>query len=480
MTATDVRDRARSLADLPNSQLITSDDELNSLNETYHDVYDWLLQNDDDYYLTETTITLTASMLSATNLGASNNEYVVPLPADFYRLRYLDWQSNNIWQPVNKMSLSGHDVAPASPQYLMRGSNLWLVGGMNTSYTIRIGYYPAPAQISIPSQTISFGTSYSPASFQNITEAFYTNLNQTMVYTINSTTIVSESNSLNTISSPVTIYSAAATISEMQYYKGYLYTLFSSTLWRGAGTLQATLTMATVTAAVTATDFAIYKDVLYICTATSIVTYTLAGTSIGTVALSLAAPLNPAVIGSAVYYVDSSNVLRNATAPTTSILSNTNSIVTDGTWLYILDTSNNLTRATITGTTLGTLATISTDTKYVCIPEVLTTTPQSALDQSYLPVITRETPQLLALGSAPPYTFSYPNNLFTELMSYQMAMDFKTKAGQDPSLLAGRLGSRDVGNQCTGLWLRMYQSIKRDDHQPGRINNRYSQNWGIW
>ena len=482
MTSTDVRDRARSLADLPNSQLITADDELNSLNETYHDVYDWLLQNDDDYYLTETTTTLTASMISSTNL--TGNEYLVPLPADFYRIRYLDWQSNNQWQEAYKFPMSMRDIPPASPMYRIRGNNLWFVGGLNTSYTIRIGYYPSPVQITLPFQTLSFGTSYGPATFQTIGNVFFTNLNETMLYTLGGTTIYAESISNGTVSAPVTIYSPAATVTQLQYYKGYLYWQSATlNIFRGATALGSSSATISATTAVTSTgtvvDFSIYKDTIYYTTSTSINTCTLTGGSTATVASLLTGPVNPTLVNGSVYYVDSSSNLKQASL-TTTILASVKSIQSEGTYLYINDNSNNLYRATVTAATLGTVATISTDCLLTHIPEVLITTPQSSLDQVYLPVLTRETPQLLAVGSAAPYTFSYPNNLFTEIMSYQMAMDFKSKAGQDPSLLVGRLGSRDVANQCTGLWLRFYQSIKRDDYQPQRINNRYKEPWGVW
>ena len=479
MTAIDVKDRARSLADLPNSQLITSDDEVNSINETYHDVYDWLLQNDDDYYVTETTITLTASMQSATNLTA--NEFVVPLPTDFYRLRYLDYRSNNQWQEVNKLPLSARNISPASPMYRIRGAYLWLIGGMNigSSYVIRMGYYPTPAPITLPIPTLPFGTSYGIATLQSISKPFFTNTNQTMVYVLSSTSIVSESIASNTVATPATLYAASVTISQMQYYKGYVYIQLSSNVYRAASGLSSAIaTFAAVTATGDVTDFAIYKDLIYYTTTAAIFTCTLAGASAASLGAATT-PTRPAVLGSSVYYVDGSNNLKllgTATAIATAV----SGISTEGLYLYIQDTSNNLMRATVTSTTLGALATLSTDCYTFNTPEVSITTPASALDQVYLPVITRETPQLLALGSSPPFIFSYPNNLFTEVMAYQMAVDFKSKAMQDPSLLAGRLGSRDVVNGCTGLWLRFYQSIKRDDHQPGRINNRYQQPWGIW
>lgn len=481
MTATDVRDRARSLADLPNSQLITSDDEVNSINETFHDVYDWLLQNDDDYYVTETTITITPAMQSSTNLA--NNEFVVPLPADFYRLRYLDYNSNSQWQVVDKLPLSARDISPASPQYRIRGAYLWLIGGMNiaSSYVIRLGYYPIPATISLPMPTLNYGTSYAPATFQGISDAFFSNMNQTMIYVLNSTTLVAESIASNTVASPFTLFVAPATIMQTQYYKGYVYLNYSSDVFRIPSNLAASLATASfvnITASGNVVDYAIYKDTIYYCTTNAIKSVTLTGGSLTSLGAATN-PIRPAVIGSNVYYVDGSNNLKLLGA-TATIMANVSVITTEGTYLYIQDTSNNLYRAIVTSATLGTLATLSTDCSSVHIPEVMITTPQSSLDQVYLPVLTRETPMLIALGSSPPYNFSYPNNLFTEVMSYQMAIDFKSKAMQDPSLLAGRLGSRDVANQCTGLWLRFYQSIKRDDYQPQRINHKYQQPWGIW
>jgi hypothetical protein len=476
VTAIDVRDRARSVADLPNSQLITADDELNSINETYHDVYDWLLQNDDDYFVTETTLTVTASMLSSSNLSGS--EYVVPLPADFYRLRYLDYNSNSQWMPINKGALSARDINPAEPTYRIRGAYLWLTGGL-TNYTIRIGYYPVPSNISLPLAPISFGTSYTPASFSNITCPYYIGLGQTMFYVYGGTAVVCESVSTNTVGSPVTIYNTAATVAQMQWYKGYLYWQSgTANIFRGA-TIGATITATTaVTSTGDVTDFSIYKDTIYYTTTLAVKSCTLVGGSIASLG-PVTGPICPTFIGASVYYVDSSGILR-LLGSTATIMSAVRSIQSDGVVLFINDTSNNLYYATVTTITLGTLATLSTDVLSCHIPEVQITTPQSALDQTYLPVITRETQQLLALGSAAPFNFTYPNNLFTEVMSYQMAIDFKSKAKQDPSLLVGRLGDRDVGTGCSGLWLRFYQSIKRDDYQPGRINNRYSRPWGLW
>src|SRR5208337_4621591 len=139
MTATDVRDRARSLADLPNALIISSDDEINSLNESWHDVYEFLEQNDDDYYLTETTITLTSAMISPTNMAAG--EWWVPLPADFKSLRYLDYNTNGQWLSIYKAPLSSRNIGPSTVMYRIRGSYLWIMGGyvLGSGSVLRLG-----------------------------------------------------------------------------------------------------------------------------------------------------------------------------------------------------------------------------------------------------------------------------------------------------------------------------------------------------
>jgi hypothetical protein len=330
--------------------------------------------------------------------------------------------------------------------------------------------------------SLQFGTSYQPATFQTISQAFFTAYNKTMVYTLGGTVIAAESLTNNTIVAPVTLFTAAATIVEMQYYKGTLYWLSATLNVYKAISGLATAISATVavTSGGIATDFAIYKDTLYYTTATGINTCTLSGTGTVNVAALLTGPNSPCLVGSSVYYVDSSSNLKQASL-TTVIMANVRAIQTEGINLYINDTSDNLYVATVTSTTLGTMATLTSDCLYCCIPEVSITTPASTLDQVYLPVITRGSPQLLAIGSAAPYNFLYPSNLFTELLSYQMAIDFRIKAGQDPTTLAVRLGSRDGTNKFTGLWLRMYESLKRDDYQPQRISNRYGeQNTGVW
>jgi hypothetical protein len=482
MTATDVRDRARSLADLPNSKLITSDDEINSINETYHDVYDWLMQNDDDYYVTEVTIALTAAMQSPTNLV--NNEFWVPLPTDFYRLRYLDYAANNQWQAIDKLPMSARDISPASPQYRLRGAYLWLIGGMNigSSYTIRLGYYPRPATITLSLPSLTFGTSYTAATLSLITEAFYTAYNQTMVYVLYGTTIVAESLTLNTVSTPTTLYSTpATTITEMQAYKGYLYWSTSTlNVYRSLANYSATLGVATaVTSSGDVTDFAIFNDTLYYTTATAMKSCTVTGASIATLAIGLNGPYAPTYIQGNIFYIDASANMRFVGGMAVSF-ANVGYIATDGLNLFFLDSSNNFMAASVTAGAVSVFATLSVDTRYIGHIEKNITSPISSLDQVYVPVLTRETPQFLAVGGWPPFNFTYPNNLFTEIMSYQMAIDFKTKAKQDPSMLAARMGSRDVANNCTGLWLRFYQSIKRDDYQPERINHKYQQPWGIW
>ena len=106
MLASEIILRARHVADLPSSEFIDHNDELASLNESWKDIYAALLDNDDDYSVTETTLTLGPTFAVA---GATN-EYLLPLPTDCDRIRYVDYRGTMDWLPMSKFNLSMKDT----------------------------------------------------------------------------------------------------------------------------------------------------------------------------------------------------------------------------------------------------------------------------------------------------------------------------------------------------------------------------------
>jgi len=74
--------------------------------------------NDDDYYITRLTFALTVTYAVA----GSNNEYLYPLPADFFKLRYLDFRTAAAdFLPMKKFNLGMKDDSPATPTTVSRG-----------------------------------------------------------------------------------------------------------------------------------------------------------------------------------------------------------------------------------------------------------------------------------------------------------------------------------------------------------------------
>lgn len=81
MTVQDVIDAARSWTAISNSAFFSSDDELRSANRAYRDIYERLVDADNEYFLSSDTV----AFADLDDLGRRMYETV--LPADFYRLR---------------------------------------------------------------------------------------------------------------------------------------------------------------------------------------------------------------------------------------------------------------------------------------------------------------------------------------------------------------------------------------------------------
>ena len=485
MTGTDVIARARSLADLPNAQFVSYQDQLQSLNESYKDIYEWLLQNNDDYYVTEVLITLTASNLSPTDIGS--HEYLATLPSDFKSIRYLDVSQNNRWVEVQKFPVSSRNIDPSSPMYRIRGNYLFVMGGMSggVGATYRLGYYPVNAQITLPGQDYVYGTSYSPGSFPNITYPAWAPPFKTVAYVYGGTRIYAESQDNGTVASPVALSATLpASASFLNYYKGYLYWIESGDLVRAAATLTSgTLTTATLTSIGSVTSCSVFGDAIYFTDNNNVKSCTLVGGSIATIAVATAATY-PTKLGTDTFYVKANGVYGVAAGQLAA--SGYTAVTSDGTYLYALDTAKSLHRWA-TDTATFAVATDSIVREDVTAIGTCMTAPQRQIStvvpwfERRMPIITGEHQEMLSISAEVDYSFSYPNNIVPEIMAHRCAIDWKIKQNADPTGLMQRLGNRDqTQGPITGLWLRLYQSLQRDEYSPDRINNRYQQPWGIW
>jgi hypothetical protein len=459
MKITEMLTWARSLSNLSTSKAISPDDEDKSFNASWKDLYARFLESNDDYFTKTVTVTPIAPYLIATN------EYLIPLPEDFYQLRtaeYQDGTTAGTWIPLDKFPLSSRtDTGFGHPSYRMDNNSLWLRG--QSVSAVRVKYYPPPATLTHPQPDLQYATSVTPNNFALISSPVYAAWKNTGVYVYNAN-ITEGSIDDNTTGAPVTLLAVAAT--NLAYYKGYLYYIAAGKIRRAPTDLVTTpIVPADVIASGTVTSFAIFKDVLYYTDAGSMYTATLAGG--GSALLLAVAGTWISVAASTVYYVLTGALKSGAT---TIIASGVSACTSDGTNLYILTTLGEVRKLVVAGTLLVSSTVLRTD--------VTAIGPWAA---NRIPIITGESQQLLAFSSIIDTDVTYPLNVVLEIMSYQAAIDFRTKIGGefDFAPLYARLGHPKGTEPATGLWARFEQAVKRDEYKPERVSNsrRVAGNW---
>ena len=452
MKASKIVSDARGEADLVNAEFITHDDETASLNAAYKDLYAEITKNDDDYFLSESTVTITAGMKSS----GTDNEYLLPLPADFWKLRYVDYAVNSRWERMERFSLNLKNDQTAEPMYRFRDQKLWVIMGTipGAGGQIKIGYYPNPEALTVPETALEFAATEAYATRGLISSPFYTPLNRTMLYVYGATSLIIKAESKDT-GATTTLYTGATAITNLVYYKGYIYFILGGNIWRGTTTLTATVVPAAITAVANILNFAIYKDLIYFNDGTNLKTCALAGTGTATLSVGVAA-VDICFLGSSIVYLTSGNLKIIGTS--TILATAVSHVASDGDYLYIV-ASNALRRLTVelVGFTVTEDLTLREDVSFI----------GNAND--FASIQTRESQQLLAASTLPDTDLSYPLNALFECMVMQLAVDFKRKQNQDGGLQAARL---------TGLWKTLQHQLKRDEYKVERIRNHYDR--GRW
>jgi hypothetical protein len=479
MNATDIVLRARSVSDLPNSKFVSHLDELNSVNEAWKDVYSALVENDDDYYVTDLTFTLTA--LNA--VAGSNNEYLFPLPTDFLKLRYLDFRNGTAdYMSVKKFNLSMKNDQVGDPQYRIKGANLWIIGGTvpTTGLTLRMGYYPVWTTITCPQNAIPYGTSYAPNLFPLVTAPAYAPYLQQMAYVYNGTGIRSESFTNATVSAPVALFTESGPVTNMVYYKGSLYWIRGGLIWYKATDLTALFIAPTQGVTPSGvTSFYIQNNTIYYTNATQVRTCDLAGNTDALVTAVAGTSVAAMNYGGTTYvfYVFGAALIAFTAPITTVIAAGVSEVQSDGTNIYYRDTSSQVHKVILT--MAAALATTVSDT--VVATDILDIG-QPIYDSGQvpgtyiIPVITKEAQTLEGRDVSVNYDFTYPNNLVPEIMAWRSAVDYRTKQGADVTMHLMKLGHPTNGSEgpSIGLWARFEQSIRRDEYQVERIRNAYA------
>lgn len=156
ITLLELRERARDRANQENSTFV-SDVMLNSyINYAISDLRDIITSKvGEDYFAIEASFTLSA------------NQETIPLPADFYKLLWVEVMvdgptANPTYVKLNRFEIAEMPAAPyglANPwvnlKYRLRANNLWLSPVSSTGgQTIRIWYNPLPQTLTSDVDTL--------------------------------------------------------------------------------------------------------------------------------------------------------------------------------------------------------------------------------------------------------------------------------------------------------------------------------------
>jgi len=460
MKVSQIVSRARSIAALPETEAISHDDELASVNASWRDLYARILESNDDFILTTRVIALTPAMLVGTN------EYRVPLPADFYRLRTVDYRDGTgEWKSMDKFPPTARNDLPSSPYYRFDGTSLWILGARFSD--VRLRYYPPSEELTHPETDLEYATGATPLTFPTITDPVHVAYHNTGCYIEGGTDITAGSIDDNTDATPVVLFGSLGA-TNLVYYKGYLYWLEAADIWRAPTDLvTAPLVPVNVTGTGTVTSFSVFHDHLYYCDAGSMFIDDLGGGA--PVLLLAAAGTWLTLAGGTVFYVDAGNLRVIPTAAL--VLAGVTACVSDGMDLYVLTATGELRRLTMAGAAIVTNTLVREDVAAI-----------GPWADHRIPLLTGESQKMLAISDYPDSDITYPAEVVYEIIEYQAAIDFCSKTGRDFSALKARLGmpaDESPTGKATGLWARMDKAVKRDDYRPQRIGNS-RRIWGNW
>lgn len=431
MNSLDIIKRARSLADLTNSDFISWDDEVNSLWESWKDIYSKITDSSDDYFIESVIIPTTG----ATQLGDS--EWELSLPVEIYKLRFVNYWDGGRWVNMEKFNTNQRNRQLSSPRYRWRGNKLWIVASsFGLPSQIRIDYYPSPVKPSVPEADYNYCTAYplyqrtgiSSLAFTRVANSVQTEATDYLFYIYNNDIFV-ESTLLN---SKTTLYSTGTAPTNLVYNLGYLYWIDGGNMLRASTDFSSTLVPTTIINTADVVSFTIVGDKIYYSTATDTNYCTLSGT--GVTAVYAYAVEDYYEIGSDVYYIISGLLYKNAIATTTSALQ----LWSDGISLYHIDSANVLFK--------------DEDVFRLSVADI------GVGSDNFIPVITTGL-EIKAISTLDTTEFDYPVNEALEIMAYQSAVDYKRKQSADTTALLGRLQE---------IWDRFLDVLKRDEGQPER------------
>jgi len=439
-TASGLIKDGRRLADLENSKFISHDDEVSLINEAYRDIFSLYTESNGDYFTKDYVFTLQSSQIDPNSL--SGGDYLVDLPADFYKIRFLSFSQGTRWQTCTNFSASERENMPTAPKYRIKNNQLWLITSPGQASTFKMTYYTPPEAVTLPELPVSFLSAAPIYSLATVAPMVYIDSPQVLVY-VDGLNIKAENKDTG---NTVTLYASAAAVSSMTYYAGYLYWISAGSIYRAPTDFLTTLVPVSIVAA-TNTSMLVQGGFLYYSTATNTYKANLDGTSpVVQVALQTK---DYQLLGSVPAYIAGGLVVYDGVTSTVAAVR----LFQFGGKLFILDGLNQIMQLTITGNVLA--------VGQMVIDNVLAAG-AAGFSTGYLPVRTDQ--EVFAQSLIADTVFAYPSNEVNEIMAYSCGIGFARK--QSDQVKMGVLQAK-----LAELVTRFNQVNRRDEYQNYRINN---------
>ena len=440
---------ARSLADLVNSKFISYSDGLTLLNEGYRDIYNLMTESSGDYFTKDFVFTLTSINKDPNSL--TGNEYLYTPPADFYKLRFLSYNTGSNWANVDRFSGTDRNNNPGKPMYRMKNGQLWLIVPNGSAMNFKITYYTPPAVATFPNDDIAYASAIAVYNQSGIQAGSYIDSSQVSIY-IYGKSILAESLATGVVS---TLYTSTNAIANVIYYAGYIYWLDLVTLYIFRAPTDLTTLLVPVNLLISNVDnFLIQNNLIYASISSGLTnSFTLSGTY---VALLLALrTIDLQLFNGLLLYIRKSDniVVYNGVASTATA----SAIVNFGGQAFIWDAFNNL--SPVSFDPVSFIMTVGT------LPRLTNLTTLGVPNGSgYVPNINNANPVVSSLVIDTQFT--YPTNEVNEIMAYTLAVAMCRKQTDQEKI--GLLQAR-----LTELLVRFSAVNKQDEYQFQRINNGY-------
>jgi hypothetical protein len=152
MLVSDIIAAAKQYTQIDGSSWFPDVDALRSVNRAYRDVYEKILDANDEYFIKEVTVLVSAMTKVRDNL------YEYTLPSDWYRLRQLNAvipTGEHQFERLDPLAINQHEG------YRYFNSKLRLTF-RNPYDSFRIEYYPTPAEYTALNQNINYPPQLEP------------------------------------------------------------------------------------------------------------------------------------------------------------------------------------------------------------------------------------------------------------------------------------------------------------------------------